>query len=268
MHNYGKCKNRQVLHALAGIGTALGLLCATQAYADPIEVPHVFLPGDPIRADRINENYEELALGVSDNDARIAALEAAIAEMSVVPAGAVNFFNLITCPEGWEPLEVADGRVMVGVPAGGLVGATVGSALPDRGLRQITEVPAHSHLADPPSTTTSSAGSHTHTIDPPVTNTTTDGSHTHTVNNGNGGLDSGLLQAANSVGDSDVADSSSPIFSAGSHDHDVDVALFDSGSSGLHSHSLDVLGFSTSTTGVAAVDVTMPYLQLLVCEKL
>ncbi len=45
------------------------------------------------------------------------------------PAGAILFFNAVECPAGFENLAAADGRFIVGTPAGGTPGATVGSPL-------------------------------------------------------------------------------------------------------------------------------------------
>jgi len=46
-----------------------------------------------------------------------------------IPSGAVIFFNLASCPQGWRELTSARGRYIVGLPAGGTLGATVGTAL-------------------------------------------------------------------------------------------------------------------------------------------
>lgn len=48
---------------------------------------------------------------------------------SPIPAGAVMFFNLPACPDGWSELTPARGRYVVGLPGGGSLGATVGVAL-------------------------------------------------------------------------------------------------------------------------------------------
>lgn len=46
-----------------------------------------------------------------------------------IPAGAVMFFNLPGCPTGWAPLVSAQGRYLVGLPAGGTLAQGVGTAL-------------------------------------------------------------------------------------------------------------------------------------------
>jgi hypothetical protein len=61
-----------------------------------------------------------------------------------MPAGAVLFFNLAACPNGWSELTAARGRYVVGVPAGGTLAATVGTAL---GNQENRPVGRHDHLA-------------------------------------------------------------------------------------------------------------------------
>ena len=48
---------------------------------------------------------------------------------AVAPSGAVMFFDLASCPDGWSQWDQALGRYLVGTPSGGTVGATVGTAL-------------------------------------------------------------------------------------------------------------------------------------------
>ncbi len=63
-----------------------------------------------------------------------------------VPAGGVMPFNLTSCPSGWSELTAARGRVILGLPSGGGLGATQGTALSVANpTRTITDVPAHSH---------------------------------------------------------------------------------------------------------------------------
>jgi hypothetical protein len=63
-------------------------------------------------------------------------------DASGMPSGAVIAFNLATCPSGWQPLQAAQGRYLVGVNPGGTLGAIEGTALHDQELRL---VPQHSH---------------------------------------------------------------------------------------------------------------------------
>lgn len=50
-------------------------------------------------------------------------------ESGAVPSGAVMFFNLSVCPAGWTELTQARGRYLVGLPSGGTLGGTAGTAL-------------------------------------------------------------------------------------------------------------------------------------------
>lgn len=63
-----------------------------------------------------------------------------------VPRGALMFFNLPACPSGWTELTNARGRVILGLPSGGGLGAMQGTALSVANpTRTITSVPAHAH---------------------------------------------------------------------------------------------------------------------------
>ena len=104
-----------------------------------------------------------------------------------VPAGAVMFFALPTCPAGWTELTEARGRAVVGLVSGGTLSGTVGSVLTD------LEDRAHTHDVNPVSTATTSDGSHSHTLGAPTdTSTARDWSgtnfatiaHTHNVSIG------------------------------------------------------------------------------------
>ena len=64
-----------------------------------------------------------------------------------VPAGFVGFFNLSVCPTGWSELTAAKGRYLVGLPSGGTLAGTKGTAL--------------SNLEDRP------VGQHNHTVNDP-----------------------------------------------------------------------------------------------------
>lgn len=84
---------------------------------------------------------------------------------SPIPAGAVMFFNLTSCPSGWTELAAARGRYLLGLPSPGTLGATVGTALVNaedrpigRHSHTITD-PGHSHLYTPPVLTSTMSGS-------------------------------------------------------------------------------------------------------------
>lgn len=68
-----------------------------------------------------------------------------------VPRGAVMFFNLAACPTGWVALIAARGRYLVGLPSGGTLAGTDGTALTDLEDRPVgqhnhaTTDPGHAH---------------------------------------------------------------------------------------------------------------------------
>lgn len=55
----------------------------------------------------------------------------------VIPSGGVMFFNLDTCPGGWTELTDAQGRYLVGLPSGGVLGGQVGTPLSDQENRPV-----------------------------------------------------------------------------------------------------------------------------------
>lgn len=59
-----------------------------------------------------------------------------------VPQGTVIFFNGSSCPTGYAEVTDARGRYMVGLPSGGSIGSTTGSALSDLENRPVGE---HNH---------------------------------------------------------------------------------------------------------------------------
>lgn len=50
-------------------------------------------------------------------------------EEPLIPPGAVMFFNLLRCPKGWTELNAAQGRYIVGLPAGGYLAGIQGAPL-------------------------------------------------------------------------------------------------------------------------------------------
>jgi hypothetical protein len=145
-----------------------------------------------------------------------------------LPTGAIIMMDSGTgCPTGFAEVTDARGRTIVGVPAGGDIGANalVGTALTNEQLRSITEVPAHTHA-------------------PGTLGTGSAGAHTHDIYSGPGGS-TWTFYASLGNGNSD------PIGGATT-------------SSGAHTHTITG---STASTGSASVDVTMPYIQLRLCKK-
>jgi len=64
-----------------------------------------------------------------------------------IPSGAVMMFNLASCPPGWSEFTPAAGRYLVGLPPGGTLGASAGSALSDQENRAVGR---HNHSASSP----------------------------------------------------------------------------------------------------------------------
>ena len=220
------------------------------ALASPVSIPNQFADGDVISANAFNENFDAIAAAIDDNDARLEAVEASVGGLGV-PAGSIVFFAADTCPAGWSEVTDLRGRVPVGVPAGGTVSTTVGTALEDEGTRTISQVPLHSHAAGSLAATAGNSGAHTHTMQ-------SAGNHDHNIyleafgNYGTWGV-SGVVNSAGG----DVT--GTPITSAGAHTHAIDAA-------GSHSHAISLSG-NTASAGAGSVDVTMPYVQLLGCSK-
>lgn len=156
------------------------------------------------------------------------ALNADSANKLAGTSGLIALFET-SCPTGWSEVTSTQGRVVLGRPAGGTAGATVGTALSNQGTRTITDVPAHTHGVG--SYATNSSGTHTHNVaqygfgswNDPTRSTGGQVGHNNPPERYNAGTDS-----------------------AGSHTHTV------SGTSG--------------STGSASVDVTMPYVQLVYCK--
>ena len=155
-----------------------------------------------------------------------------------MPSGMVGFFDG-RCPPGWTPYTAAEGRTVVGATDTGALGATVGATLGEQAQRTISEVPSHSHQIDAPATnaTTSTNGSHSHTISRVAT----------VVTRGTNPLNPAVDRSRSAKTIDNPATSA-----AGSHAHTV---------------SIDIAPFASQTVGSAAVDVTMPYVQLRPCRK-
>lgn len=158
-----------------------------------------------------------------------------------MPSGAVSFFDLTSCPNGWSELIAGRGRALLGLPLGGLGGGSVGTPYYD------FEVRNHLHVLFVTSAVNSS-GSHPHTWS---WSSTAGGGfdwYSYDVNgaakllfawnNGVGNEGSGLYPFTSATGRS---------FGVG----------FDSG----HAHTFS-LSWNTSTNSIAE-----PYLQMLLCRK-
>ena len=147
-----------------------------------------------------------------------------------VPPGNIALFDG-DCPPGWSEYTAAQGRTILGLPAGGTPGGTLGTALGDLASRTINEVVAHSHPISPPPS--DSAGDHT---------------HSYTAPGGNILVGSPSCDSYGCTGTDVLSSVGATTEAAGGHSHTTPT-------------------FSSETVGSSTVDVTMPYVQLRVCRK-
>ena len=103
-----------------------------------------------------------------DNAAKIPSLDGSQLKF-IIPAGMVAPFNLSSCPPGWGELVGARGRVVVGLPSGGTLAGTVGTALSNLENRPVGQ---HNHgITD---------NGHAHGVtDPGHAHGTTEAAHSH-----------------------------------------------------------------------------------------
>jgi len=151
---------------------------------------------------------------------------------AVVPANIVaHYAGGTSAPTGWSIYAEGTGRVILGMDAAWTLGSEVGTQFASNAAtRTITQVPNHVHSVNPPSTASDPGGSHSHT-------------YNNVVSGGTNGF------TASGGSDTQEADDTS---TAPNHEHNVDIPAFDS---------------ANNTSGVASVDVTMPYVQLLPIKK-
>jgi len=119
------------------------LLPAQVAFAQTV-TGRGFASGAGSNFQALRQEILHLTSQINSSQAEISQLRAELNR--AVPAGAVSTFNLAGCPEGWSPLNAAQGRFIVG--AGTLdgdsyaPGDTGGSA---RHALSVDELPEHRH---------------------------------------------------------------------------------------------------------------------------
>jgi hypothetical protein len=151
--------------------------------------------GDFVVADGLN-SLKRLVTGAVGSVLTVSGAGAWAWTAPGIPSGAIVFFNGTACPTGYTIVSGARGRTIVGLPSGGTLAGTGGSALTNLATRTITEVAAHTHGTG--TLALASDGAHTHTFaygnlatagftgrvvnDTPGTGTTgAAGTHTHTT---------------------------------------------------------------------------------------
>lgn len=153
-----------------------------------------------------------------------------------VPSGMIAFFAG-SCPSGWSEYAPLRGRYLVGMPSGGTVAGTVGTALTNLAAKSITNVPSHAHTVDPPNT-----GVSVNINDP---------GHSH-------GTYANALTFAGGGGSFN---------SPGNYDQIIGSATTTSNTAGISaSGTVNIASFDSGATGSASVDITMPYIQLVACQ--
>lgn len=242
---------------LALIATCIGALSMPFVAKSLGPVPHTFTAGGVVSASQMNENFAYLQNAITDVEGQ-------------VPAGAVMMFNLSTCPAGWSELSEARGRTFVGMNgSAGTLRGEVGTPLDNMGTRTITQVPNHTHGVGTLSGTAGTTGStHLHSVPALTTGGVSSSSHNHSIALGHGeGTSSVRVQySRNATLPSGVPSSMNTGSETVPHTHSV--PSHNTSTSGSHTHTVTLTGSTSNNTGgVTAVDVTMPYVQLLVCVR-
>jgi len=177
------------------------------------------------------------------------------------PSGAVMFFDLAECPDGWTELADARGRYLVGLPDGGVRGDTVGttlSALENRAVGQhdhIVDDPGHGHQVND--------SGHNHALtDPGHDHSINDPGHDHDINLYTSG-DHGAVDDANSGNEG----------STKTEEEDTGISINNSGTGITLGSNTSGVSLNNNTTGAtvenagSVAGTNAPYIQLLVCRK-
>lgn len=251
---------RKIQHLAAAASV---LVVPVLAAAAPVDVPHGFEPGTTILAEDFNDNFSALEDAIDDNDERLAALEGGTA---LPPLGAVMFFSLEECPDGWTELEEARGRAVVGMngTAGTLLGES-GTPLEDleerlhwhsiaAGASATTSTASVPHSHGAGDFEVSAAGSHNHQWKDGLSSFASNGTSSVPVPpfplGGGATILAGLTQNADLFTNN-----------GGSHTHTIAGTSSPASPTG-HSHTVNLAGQT-----IAGNNGTLPYLQLLVCRR-
>ena len=204
------------------------------------------------------------------------------------PAGSVMMWAGSSAPAGWFLCDGTSYSTTTYATLYGVIGTTYGSgsgtfkvpdlrskipvgkgtdtefdALGETGgakTHAITEAQLPSHTHGVGTLATNSNGAHDHSIDPPITTSADNGSHRH-------GYDDYYNNSEYSDDANDrVVGSDGTIFAerntdyAGTHNHTLDIAAFNSASSGAHTHTLS--GSTASTGSGSSINIIQPYIVL------
>lgn len=248
------------------------------------KVGRVPLAAHALRADRadhigtIPSAQVATTADISGLDARLTSVNNRLA------TGMIAFFPG-GCPSGWTEYTALRGRVPLAIAPGAAVGTGVGTPLAANGQRTITQVPAHTHGVNPPSTasgnqsadhthpvdppnttSTGQSADHSHSVDPPSTGSSGSGNHQHFVGSSvtddrNFSHTGGAVQQYGVVADAggyDVSYNNSRnhtntngVYTSlnGDHSHTTDIGAFNSGTTSTnHSHDVNIASFASGTT--------------------
>lgn len=157
------------------------------------------------------------------------------------PAGMVSAFNG-ACPAGWTEVSAAQGRAIVGLPSGGTLAGTVGTALTN--LQDKT----HTH-------TYTDVVNHTHTVN------VTDPGHNHTQN-------SFAPRIVNSGTAGTVGVQGASTASNASASNSATTATNISSTTGVTAATVNPGGgVATGTTATKATSDVISYIQFRICQK-
>lgn len=165
-----------------------------------------------------------------------------------IPTGAVMPFNLTSCPSGWSDYTAASGRYIVGLPSGGTLAGTTGTALTNAENRAVGQ---HNH--------TGTTNAHLHTLPSLAhTHSITDPGHAHneySAHNDSVASGSGTDIYQNTTTKNSATTSSTTGISVASASPGIGQTESDLG-----------ISFTTANSGSVA-GTNAPYIQLRMCSK-
>lgn len=186
----------------------------------------------PVRATGVEAVFDSKENTGTGHEPELELVLSAEGTAGSVPTNAVMAFAQTNCPAGWSEYTAARGRYLVGRPAGGSLGSTVGTALTNLQNRAV--------------------GQHNHAVNPPSTNTTTIGNHSHSY------FDDDPFYITDNIFS---ALNANRTYSSGQNQDSRNT-----GSAGSHSHSVNIPNFNSANSGTVS-GTNAPYIQLTMCRK-